>query len=290
MKLSNLMAWKFPKAVFAVLILSLLMTGCVSRLSYQFIDIWLAWSVDDYVTLDDVQEALLDQRVDALVEWHRKTQLPRYIEWMQGIRERVKQPMNAADFAAEFEILNGFVDDILRRAEPDMLALLATFTDKQTEELQKKLLHKNNEMIEEYRETRNGKSYREREETARTNLQRFIGRLNRPERVILRNWTRDLENIGEGRYASRVLWQSAFSQALEYRKNPSQFQQRMQPLLYNPKQFRTEQYSQQLLKNQQMTFAMLASVHQSLDSQQKKRLDLSLDSWIDTFTSLAAAR
>jgi preprotein translocase subunit SecY len=37
------------------------------------------------------------------------------------------------------------------------------------------------------------------------------------------------------------------------------------------------------------TFAMLATIQQALDKGQKKRLDLSLDSWIDTFKNLAAS-
>lgn len=272
-----------------LLLLSLLLGGCTTRLSYKFIDIWLAWSADDYVTLNSQQEALLDERLEALVEWHRLTQLPRYIEWLEGFRERVKQPMGVDDFVLEFDRLNNFIDDVLRRAEPDMIALLATLDDAQIRELEKNLQRRNEEMLEEYRDMMPAKRQRQREETATSNIQRWIGKLNRQERVLLRNWSRELLDTGEERYKTRIVWQQAFFDALALRSDPVQMQAALQPLLYQPANYRSAEYTAQLDKNQDMTFRMLAAVHQSLDKQQRKRLDHSLDSWLDTFRNLAAS-
>jgi hypothetical protein len=270
-----------------VLSLSLLLGGCASRLSYQFIDLWLAWSADDYVTLNSQQEALLDQRIEALVEWHRKTQLPRYIDWLKTFRERVKQPMKREDFAAEFNFLNGFVDDFLKRVEPDILDLVATLTDAQLAELKQNLLRDNDEKLEEYRDMMPAKLQRQREDTASSNVQRWIGKLNRQERVLVRNWSRDLAGTGEERYKTSNLWQESFFAAVALREDRAAFQAAMKPLLYSPENYRSEQYTSILLDNQRKTFNMLASIHQSLEKNQKKRLDLSIDSWIDTLENLA---
>jgi cell fate (sporulation/competence/biofilm development) regulator YlbF (YheA/YmcA/DUF963 family) len=270
------------------LLLSLTLSGCASRLSYQFVDIWLAWSVDDYVTLTSSQEELLDQRLEALIEWHRQTQLPRYIDWLQGFRQRVQQPMTVADFDAEFNRLNEFINDIIRHVEPDLLSLLSTLDETQIKELQMNLQKQNDEALEEYRDIMPNKRQRQREETASTNVQRFVGKLTRQERVMVRDWSRNLADIGEQRYQARDQWQTAFLQALVARNDPAIFKQAVQPLLYEPEKFRSPEYSSLLTKNQTDTFAMLATIQQALDKTQKKRLDLSLDSWLDTLKNLVA--
>jgi hypothetical protein len=272
--------------LFFIVTLSVLLGGCASRLSYQVIDIWLAWSADDYVSLTSRQETLLDQRVDALVEWHRTTQLPRYIDWLRTFRERVKQPMSGEDFAAEFNYLNGFVDDVIKRVEPDILDLVATLSDQQLEELKKNLLRQNDETLAEYRDMMPAKRQRQREDSASSNVQRWIGKLNRQERVLVRNWSRDLAGTGEERYKTSILWQESFFAAAALRQDRAAFQAAMKPLLYAPENYRSEQYTKILLDNQRKTFNMLGSIHQSLEKNQKKRLDLSIDSWIDTLESL----
>lgn len=279
--------------IWLVLLLSLtilITTGCAGRMSYRFVDLWLSWSIKDYVTLNKSQNVLLDTRMDELIEWHRRTQLPRYISWLQDIRQRLDQPFSASEFTAEFERLNGFIEDIVRQAEPDILELLVTLDDKQIAELQRNLQRKNDNMLEEYRDMAASKYHREREETARKNIQRWIGKLNRHQRVILKQWTQSLEDIGEERYISRIEWQEKFIEALAVRKAPLQFKQAMQTILFNSEQDRSEKYAQQLAANQLLTFNMLESIHQSMDKTQRKRLDANLVSWVETFTELNQSR
>ena len=62
-----------------VLIVAIL-NGCsATQVIYNRADILIRWYLDDYVTLDRDQQAHFDERLDALLEWHRQEELPEYV-------------------------------------------------------------------------------------------------------------------------------------------------------------------------------------------------------------------
>ena len=58
----------------------LTLSGCsATQFIYNRVDILVRWYLDDYVTLDREQQARFDQRLGALLEWHRREELPEYV-------------------------------------------------------------------------------------------------------------------------------------------------------------------------------------------------------------------
>jgi hypothetical protein len=67
-------------AVLGCLLIVAILNGCsATQVIYNRADILIRWYLDDYVTLDRDQQARFDERLDALLEWHRQEELPEYV-------------------------------------------------------------------------------------------------------------------------------------------------------------------------------------------------------------------
>ncbi len=67
-------------ALLGCLLIVAILNGCsATQVIYNRADILIRWYLDDYVTLDRDQQARFDERLDALLEWHRQEELPEYV-------------------------------------------------------------------------------------------------------------------------------------------------------------------------------------------------------------------
>ena len=61
-------------------VLASTLTGCsATQFIYNRVDILVRWYLDDYVSLDREQQARFDARLETLLVWHRREELPAYV-------------------------------------------------------------------------------------------------------------------------------------------------------------------------------------------------------------------
>ncbi|MFK8042540.1 DUF6279 family lipoprotein, partial [Congregibacter sp.] len=77
--------------------LLLLLTACSgTTFVYNRLDIILPWYLDRYVDLDRSQSQVFDAQLEGLLEWHRREELPRYVEFLNTIDEDLKADLTVA--------------------------------------------------------------------------------------------------------------------------------------------------------------------------------------------------
>ena len=59
--------------------------GCGPRLIYPHLDWLIPWYVNDYISLDDTQNNMLQKRLLKQLDWHCRTQLPSYAKTLRAI-------------------------------------------------------------------------------------------------------------------------------------------------------------------------------------------------------------
>jgi len=80
----------------AAVMLAAALVGCSSlRLGYTFADTYLNYTLGTSFDLDDTQTALVRARVQALRDWHRTTQLPDYIAYLERLQATFGDPAGA---------------------------------------------------------------------------------------------------------------------------------------------------------------------------------------------------
>ena len=109
------------------------------RIGYNNADTLLVYSLDDYLDLNEQQEQLARERVNALLSWHRSTQLRDYAQLIDSARAKLGGPVTAAEVLAFNEAINARLASLGERAAPDLAQLSLTLAPAQLDRLGRKL-------------------------------------------------------------------------------------------------------------------------------------------------------
>lgn len=129
-----------------LMLLIVVAAGCSSiRLTYDHGDTLLYWWLNAYVDLDSDQKAWVKQDIDKLFQWHRKTQLQDYAQFLGGAQKQLQAGnVTQADLLADYDDVMKRTQALLMRALPDLTDLVRSLKPEQIEAMEKKFA-KNNE-------------------------------------------------------------------------------------------------------------------------------------------------
>jgi hypothetical protein len=130
---------RLTRAVARVLTIALFLSALVGcsmlRFGYGQLDLYAAWTVDEYFDLDAAQKQEFSKRFDRLHEWHRQEQLPDYSAFLAAARTRTENGLTRQDVLWIIEGIRERYRGIISRSADDAAALLATMTPAQLEAL-----------------------------------------------------------------------------------------------------------------------------------------------------------
>jgi hypothetical protein len=208
----------------------LMLAGCTS-LAYNRLDWLIPWYVDGYVDLTNEQRKLLRKKLTSPLDWHRQEELANYIDILNGIEADLDGEVTA-------ETVRRWADEMFDaavRIQRSLLAVALEFgtqiSDEQVEEFVASLWERHEEMEEELRSRSYAEYTDEDYDSLVETLQRFLGRLSREQKAILREasnklvrfdkawldegraWLTKMENLLQ----REAGWQEAIMQAYDAR-------------------------------------------------------------------------
>ena len=142
----------FIRHLALIVFAGLLLAGCSAvRLGYTNADNLARWWIDQYLDLAPEQDVLVRERLGRYLAWHRKTQLPDYVNLMRNGQKLAAGQTTAADALS-------LGDELIRRgrvlaeqATPDIADLLPTLTPAQIERMAARQMEKNADYAKEAR-------------------------------------------------------------------------------------------------------------------------------------------
>lgn len=177
-----------------LVVISLLLGSCST---FQFLYNQLDWILlnraDHYVDLNSSQRAALENDVAALQEWHRNTQLTRYVALLEELSIRTQKPLTDTDFIWMEEEMRALYFPLMERAIPPIARLLSTLDDEQIEYL-KEQLDEDLEEKYEYMQYSQAKRLEYRIDNAIDQFEGGYGDLdNQQERLIISHVTKSTD-------------------------------------------------------------------------------------------------
>jgi hypothetical protein len=255
------------------LIIILTLAGCSrTRLAYNHLDLFLFWKLNDYISLDNDQKDRVKQQLQFFLQWHRKEQLPRYIQFVEQIQKNTQTKMTADHFQQNFTTVEGFLNDIMIQIEPDITQLLFQLNRKKQKELFKNISEKQKSLEKKYLNLNQGEYRQKRLKRTEKILKRFLGRLTAEQKKTLSGWTDSLIPSRKLWLENRRNWQAQFQKLLREKTSNTIKQKELKWLLIHPEQFSSSEYQKTLRQNQLAHFSMLATIQQQLTEKQKKHL------------------
>ncbi len=136
------------------------------------------WHLDGYVDFNANQSLLLKEELAKLQAWHRKTQLPLYIETLQKLKQKMPVEIDAAQACEVFSDVRRKLVAVSAQAEPAALALAATLNPDQLAKMERKYAKGNADYVEDFIEATAKVSRNKRYKRAVNRAEMLYGRLD----------------------------------------------------------------------------------------------------------------
>ena len=280
----NQSLWHF-RIVLLLLAVALVLPGCSFNLGYRYLDVLIAWRVDDYIDWNLAQQSEFEPRVRRLVEWHQSTQLAQYQQFLRDLKATLDKPLDLSTLEQIHRQIVGFSDAVITQAIPDSVFLLNSLTDQQVKELNVLLQKEHEELRSKYTEHDSDELRKTRLKRAKKLLRRWLGDLSENQKQLVSQWNQGLISTNEGWLVSRNQWNGELLLALQARAEP-EFEQRIQRLFLNPQEFYGDKYTKELRQNTRSGYKLLMALQKTLTAKQRRHLDSQLDKWMRRFQKL----
>ena len=218
------------RLLLACLITVLMLAGCTS-FAYNRLDWLIPWYINGYVDLTGEQRKLLRKKLTSPLDWHREEELANYTDILNRIEADLDGEVTADTVRRWADEMFGAAVRVQRSLLVVALEFGKQVSDEQVEEFVVSLWERQEEMEEEF-SARSDAVYSDDDyDNLVETLERFLGRLNTEQKVILREasnklvrfdkawleegraWLRKMENLLQ----REAGWQEAILQAYDAR-------------------------------------------------------------------------
>ena len=132
---------------------AVLMVACsTARMGYDWIPALTLWQLERYLALDGEQAQETRQRLDALLDWHRRAELPGYAAYLEQTARRLEAAptVDAGIFEDWRERVHGAWLALVPQLAPPLSALALSLRESQIDRLERRLAERTEELHEEY--------------------------------------------------------------------------------------------------------------------------------------------
>lgn len=280
----------FPKkAVISALVLStLFLTSCSTKFTYNFLDWWMGWTIDDYVSLNKPQKTFVSDHIDQFHQWHRTTQLPLYAETLEQLQQDLSDPALTEEKLQSY-IRQGsqYWDTSLEQLLEPGVQLAASLSEQQITNALKEFEKKRQEFYEKYAQPDENELQTQRASRMKKLLRSWIGRLTEEQKLLVDNWSQAVQSTGKQGAVLRKQWQLDLKNAFTSRENTELFQKQIKTLMFYPEKLWPKPYRESVAHNQQLILQLLVTINQTLLSRQQQKRNKTLQNYINDFRELA---
>jgi len=193
-------ARRSPIIAALVVLLAVALSGCsLLQLGYGQLDTILFRWLDRYVGFDDAQSLRARTALDEALAWHRRTQLPDYVQLLGRAETEVVADSTPERMCAWANEIRGRLDPILQQLAPAITDVALTLTPAQLAAIEKRFAETNDEFRDDHLQ-RNPQ--RRQRATVKREIERaemLYGRLDEAQRALV------VESVRSSPYSAEVL-------------------------------------------------------------------------------------
>lgn len=270
--------------------LLLLLAGCGATLIYPRLDTLAAFYFQDLVSLDDAQSEQLSSTLSRNLEWHRSSELTKYASFLNSLAGSLGQGVDGDEWLRATRQTEEYWRDIFEQAAPGYIAVAATLSDAQVDELLANLAKRDEKTWQEFARRTPQERRDRRERSTRKALERFTGPLTPAQRALVSDYAANSRSImGEWRENRRV-WREALAAALAERRSGAPFAERMTQIIARPDDLWTPEYRAAVEASRVALVGLLADLDATLTDAQRDRARTELIALAGEIQGLARGR
>ncbi|EAQ97539.2 DUF6279 family lipoprotein [Congregibacter litoralis] len=194
----------------------LLVTACSSTtLVYNRLDTILPWYLGRYVDLTRSQSRAFDVGLEVILDWHRREELPRYVDFLDSVEQDLESPFTVATLESYADRAEEAWFRIRDPGLEQLLELGASLSDKQIRDFMKVMEKKQRKYERKYLDRDDEEMRDDAFENLEETLEDYLGRLNDAQSDRLRVAADELLRSDEVWLGERRAWMAALDRELE---------------------------------------------------------------------------
>lgn len=173
--------------IIGLMLVAAALNGCgMVRLAYNQAPEALYWWLDSYLDFNESQALRVRADLDALQEWHRSNELPRYAELLRRARELAPGNIDGQQVCELFGEGRARAVAVLERLEPTVIAIAPTLDEQQLGVLERHLEKRNGKWRSEWLEGTARKRLEHRVRQTARRAEMFYGSLGETQLTTIR--------------------------------------------------------------------------------------------------------
>lgn len=263
-----------------VVALALGVASC-TNFFYNRLDTLAAWYIQDLVSLDDDQRSNLRSWLEGTLQWHRKSELMRYVTFLRDLSGAAARPGDPTTYQTIESQVETFGSRLVEQAAPDAARLLMSLSPKQLTEFEANLAEKSQERNEKnLKALADGEWHEKRAKDIEKQLKRWTGSVTKEQQQLIAQQSKSFDSTTADWLESQGRWRKAMFGALQERfsagQSPAAVEQRIVALLRKPESQWTSAYQSKATQNRERSLAVLAALDASLTPAQRSHLQREL--------------
>lgn len=266
------------RVVFYLLIL-LFLPGCMLQVTYNNLSWIVPWYASDYIDLDYVQEKQFDRELAEVLAWHRESQIPAYVAWLQKVRKVAvdSRPVSYSVVESYANDIQQFYQTLNNRLVFHVIKLFSLLQPQQFEQLFSALekgnlkYRRENDLSPESRRLKRVEKITER-------LENWIDDLNDQQIALINRWSIQQLSTEAEALNQQERWQ-AHLKSLTKTPGSQQAKKGMHRLMTQPSRIWPAKYAQKKQFNQQATIQLITDIVNTLSTEQRQFLIGKLDKY-----------
>jgi len=215
------MSLQLRRSLFVITLIAAI-TACSFKTLYNNLDSLIPRYVEDMVSLDAMLEEKLESRTQALLVWHRNTQLLQYANWLRAIQQDIGPRLTEQRVQQRISEAEQFWQAITVKVAAEMAQLLPLLSQQQLQQLFDSIKESNDDFLDDYiaidEQARREKYFDNLYEV----YENWLGELSDEQEAAITKASQALVSTAEKQLQRRLDWQNGIRKILAGDENRQQ--------------------------------------------------------------------
>ncbi len=257
------------KTLALLLAIGLALGACAVRVGYEFLDVALMWSLDDYIDFESTQRSDAKSVVKEFHQWHRLNALPEYAVHLDALADDLEGPVTVTTMRRYTEFSFQAWQELMQALALPSAKILADLTPAQIEGMIEIMVEKEEDDRNDLKNEPISKIYHERYEFMTKAAQRLAGKLNNEQRTMARRWATSLKDNRQLSIESREAWRKRFYAIVTADSSVATMAEQLSRLYAEPYLFWNANYQQSMDYNRERTLKLVTDLANSMTDKQR---------------------
>jgi len=272
--------------LFCIFVMTILLGACSTSIVYNNADYLVKWWIGKYIDFNATQKPIVDQTIDAWLDWHREQEIPRYTNQLTTLKTAiVAQDLSREQLSQHFSETQSHMTRIRQRVAPDVAAIGVTLDLEQLSQLFATITHERQERAEEAKQRR--KKQPSRSARIIESMEEYIGPLTQVQTDIVDTYVAQLNSTSQlwqaygdlsNQTARKILLSAAFDNLA---------QQRLADFIVNQESLQTLALQEASEENKALYIDMLWAILPTLSNRQRDELIDKIDEYLSLLQSIS---